>query len=447
MTRRQKIPAAAALLCAVSLALSLLAQAPPKKPPAGKSTAQKQSKSDPAAEALDRLLVRGERANEDQKHAEALEPLQQYLAQRPADAYAHFQLGYAFTGLQRWDDARREYETALGLNEALPEAHMNLGLVLMRSDAAAAAPHFARAAQLMPGRARPHHLHGTALQAAGKLSEAVEAYRAALALDARKYQFHLSLAGALLAAGRAAEAESAFRDTLRLNPDYPPIHLGLAESLIAQRKTPEAAAAMDGYLALNLGDRESRIQLASLFRDLQDFDKSLAELDRADAGLPAPLPRSLTLRIELLILMKDYAAAAARVREAIAASPHVAQLHAMLGRLLLETRDFPAAERALLEALRLDPAHREAPGDLASAYFLGERYAAALAVLDGMNRREPLPPGAWFIRAVCYDKLGQKKEALDAYRKFVELDSRRDADQHFKARQRIRALSLELEKR
>jgi len=424
----------------------LLPAQSPVGQPKPKNSKKPAPRPDPAAEALDRLLTRAESANDNQDYAAAVEPLQQYLALRPSDAFARFQLGYAFTGLQRWEDARREYEKALELDPQMAACHLNLGLILLRTDAAAAVPHFSRAVQLMPGQARPNHLNGTALERIGQLPEAINAYRAATGLDGRKYQFHFSLARALLAAGRTAEAEESFRATLQLNPDLLPAQLGLAESLIAQRKTLLAAGQMSAYLAASPDDRASRMQLASLFRDLKEFDQALAELDRADSGIPAPPPASRKLRIELLILKKDYAAAADRVREAIASSPDDASLHAMLGRLLLETRDFPAAERSLLHALRLNPAHAEAPGDLASVYFLAEKFAAALAVLDQMARRGAIAPGSWFIRAVCYDKLGQKKEALGSYRKFVELDASRDADRDFKARQRIRILAQELEK-
>jgi hypothetical protein len=56
-------------------------------------------------------------------------------------------------------------------------------------------------------------------------------------------------------------------------------------------------------------------------------------------------------------------------------------------------------------------------------------------------------PGPWFIRALCYDKLGQVLPALDAYRKFLELDGNRNPDQVWQANQRIQVLEKIAEKK
>jgi len=70
----------------------------------------------------------------------------------------------------------------------------------------------------------------------------------------------------------------------------------------------------------------------------------------------------------------------------------------------------------------------------------------ALKALDMLAERETPNAPAWFVRAICYDKLRRKPEALAAYQKFIELDGGRDADQNFQARQRIRILRHELKK-
>jgi tetratricopeptide (TPR) repeat protein len=48
------------------------------------------------------------------------------------------------------------------------------------------------------------------------------------------------------------------------------------------------------------------------------------------------------------------------------------------------------------------------------------------------------------VRAICYDKLGQRKEAVEAYGKFLQLDHDANADQDFQARHRIQLLNREL---
>jgi hypothetical protein len=53
--------------------------------------------------------------------------------------------------------------------------------------------------------------------------------------------------------------------------------------------------------------------------------------------------------------------------------------------------------------------------------------------------------GAWFIRALCYDKLNQPQPALDAYQMFLSLDQGQNADQIWQAQERSKVLRKVLE--
>jgi len=63
-----------------------------------------------------------------------------------------------------------------------------------------------------------------------------------------------------------------------------------------------------------------------------------------------------------------------------------------------------------------------------------------LTAMDSIDKQEAPGAGAWFIRALCYDKLNQAQSALEAYRKFLELDQNRNPDQVWQATERIHVL-------
>ena len=63
-----------------------------------------------------------------------------------------------------------------------------------------------------------------------------------------------------------------------------------------------------------------------------------------------------------------------------------------------------------------------------------------MSALDLIAKAETPNAGQWFIRALCYDKLDQVQPALDAYRKFLELDQDKNPDQVWQAKQRIHVL-------
>jgi tetratricopeptide (TPR) repeat protein len=55
-----------------------------------------------------------------------------------------------------------------------------------------------------------------------------------------------------------------------------------------------------------------------------------------------------------------------------------------------------------------------------------------------------LPAPSWYIRASCYDKLGQPAQALDAYQRFLQLNTDQNSDMYFAAASRARELAREV---
>lgn len=428
----------ASLLASSPLGLTAQQKASPKKA----SPSQKEQKPGP----LELLYLQAEDALKKEDYAPAAKALEEYLSSRPEDAIAHFQLGYAYTGLNRSEDAQREYTKAIELDSKLAAAYLNLGLLHLDRDPATAIPPLSKATQLLPGEARPRFLLGLAYERTGNAKAAIESYAAARDLDGKNFDIRFSLGRVLLASGRSAEAEAEFRAALEIRADSAPPRLGLAEALLAQEKLEEAAQQFAAYLEKNPGDQETRLQLASVYLDLGKDEPALAELERAEAAGHHPL-RLYELRADALIRLKKYAEAAASLEKAIELNPDDAMLHARLGRMRLEQRHFPAATRALTAALRLNPDLTDALRDLAATYYLSENYPATLRGIELLAQRETLTAGSWFVRATSYDKLAMKPEALAAYKTFVQLDQGRSERQDFQARQRIRILTRELERK
>jgi Tfp pilus assembly protein PilF len=82
--------------------------------------------------------------------------------------------------------------------------------------------------------------------------------------------------------------------------------------------------------------------------------------------------------------------------------------------------------------------------DLVAAEYLNKNYAATLHGLDVLAQKETPPMGSWFVRATCYDKLGQASPALEAYKKFLEMNKDENSDMYFEATARVRTLTREL---
>ena len=404
-----------------------------------------QSKSTKLANPLNELLDEAKRDIDKNDFEAAIAPLQKVIAEEPNTAYAHFQLAYVFTALKRVDEARAEYERTIAIDPKLSEAYLDLGILLLDKEPRAAVAPLTKAVELRPAESRPRFLLGVAEERSGDLGKAFDSFEGAVRLDPRNFETLEHLGGLYLQLKRPADAEAKFRSVLELQPTNARALLGLAQSLDAQKKA-EAADAFQKYLAVQPSDTAARARLVHLLMDGQEYDAALAELDRADAGKP-PSMDSLRLRADIQITQKKYDDAAATLSRAIALSPNDAQLHGGLGRLYLQKRDFASAEKELKIALRMEPNNLFYWKDLSSTYYLGGNYASAIATLDVIAKTETPGAGAWFIRALCYDKLNQPKPALEAYEKFLELDQDKNPDQVWQAQQRSKVLRRMLEQK
>ncbi len=375
--------------------------------------------------------------------AAALDPLQKYIAQRPDEPYPHFQLGYAYAGLKRADDAKQEFSRAISLDPKMAAAYQNLGLVLMDSDPAAAANAFLHASELQPTESRPRFFAGFSLEHAGKIPEAIEQYRAALALSPKDYEAHFALGRALLRSNDAAGAEEQFRAAIASRGDAAPARLGLATAQLAQKQYEAASDALADYLKLNPGDRSAHFDRASALLNLSRFDEALAELDRSDAGA-TPSAETLKMRGEIYMQQNKWKEAGDALKQAMPLSPQDSELAEWIGHVDIELRDYPSAVRILGQVYTQNPQSADVLRDLSDAFFLNENYAAALDAMDRLAKLETPKPGSWFVRAICYDKLSRKAEAIEAYQKFLDQDSGQHDTQDFQARHRILFLQREL---
>jgi Flp pilus assembly protein TadD len=282
------------------------------------------------------------------------------------------------------------------------------------------------------------------LERSGDLTAAASAFENAVVLDPQDLDTLVHLGEAYLALNRPVNAETKFRNLLERQPQEPRALLGLARSLDSQKKG-EAAGVYQKYLALQPSDTAARARLVHLFLEQQQYDAAYAEMSRTDSGKPSL--ELLKLRADIQIGQKKWDNAIDTLRQALALVPGDAELHGGLGRVYIQKRDFPSAEKELRMAIHLDGKNLVYWKDLSSAFYLGGDCAATLGTLDEIAKVEQPAAGTWFIRALCYDKLKQLKPALEAYQKFLDLDQEKNPDQVWQARERSKVLRRMLEQK
>jgi len=419
----------------------------PNKTQGGSQGTVAGSRRQKLANPLNDLLQEAQRDIEKKDFSSAIDPLQKFIAAQPDVAYGHFELAYVFTALQKFDEARVEYERAIAIDPKMAEAYLNLGILFIERDPAMAIPNLRKAVELLPAQSRPRYLLGVAQENAKDYSAAAESFEGAHRLDPHNLEPILHLANLYIRLQRPADAEAKFRSILESQPNDAQALLGVAECLAAQKK-PDAADAYRNYLAVHPTDSAARARLVHLLVEQQQYDLALAELNRAEtdqgANVAANLD-SLKMRADIQIVQKKWDDSIVTLKKAIALSPRDAQLHGGLGRIYLQKRDYPDALKELKTALQLDAKNVAYWKDLSSSYYLSGDCTSTLATLDEIAKLETPGSGAWFLRGLCYDKLNQPKPALDAYQKFLSLDQGQNADQVWQAQERSKVLRNVLE--
>lgn len=397
-------------------------------------------------QALYDLLVKAKGEADGRNYAAAEADYVKYLAQKPDDAVAHFDLGYVYTAEHQTDKAIAEYRKAIVLDPKMMAAHLNLGMSLLTEDPKEAIAPLQKVVEMNYAFERGHFALGVAEERSGSTAAAQKEYTVAVRLDPNDAEARAALGRLLLAESKGSAAETEFRELLRLKPNDPEGELGLAQSLVLQKRAADAAAALGNYLKANPADTKAQVMEAALLFQLGKNDDALAALDRAAKHGPETLD-ALKLRSEIYFTKRDWAKAAAVLRKAELLAPQDAVIHARLGHVLLETQDYANAAQELVRSLQLDASSTDTLRDLISAEYLGKNFTGALAALDLLAKRVSLNAGAWFVRGSCYDHLNEPKAALDAYNKFLAMNTNRNSDQYFEAAARARFLAHQLKQK
>ena len=181
----------------------------------------------------------------------------------PSNPRANLNLGQCLANDNRWTEAARQFEAALGLQPNYVAAHYNLALVYTQMGRLNdASTHFAFALRLNPDLAEAAYDWGTALANAGRAAEAIGKFQHALRLDPNDARFHYNLGNALVTLGRAAEAIPHYRTAVRLAPIHANAHFNLANALFEAGRAAEAATEYETVLRLTPGDPEATRSLA-----------------------------------------------------------------------------------------------------------------------------------------------------------------------------------------
>jgi tetratricopeptide (TPR) repeat protein len=197
------------------------------------------------------------------------------------DPRVHSALAHAYAEAGRIAEATEHFATAVRLDSTFT-GHYDLATILLAARRwEDAERHFTEALTLRPRSAEAAFGLGVARHQAGRLGDAIKAYRAAIDAGWRYRDAHYNLARALATNGERAPAVAEYRRALELDPRDAEAHSGLGAVLAAENQIKDAVAHFRSALAIDPDLHSALIDLAWI----------LATSDHAEIRDPAAAVR------------------------------------------------------------------------------------------------------------------------------------------------------------
>lgn len=201
------------------------------------------------------ILLRGGIAMaEDGRFDEAKQALRRAVHYDSTMAEAHFRLGFLHEMEDSLAAAKQDYARAVALDSTLAAARFNLGLLLAREgDYAKAIPEFHATIRMHPPSPLaplPHYCLGTVYGLQGRIDEAIEEYRKALALDPNLAHAHNELGRLYLRQGRLPDAVASLQRAVALDSTLAAARYNLSTAYARAGRRAAAAAEMQKFKEL-----------------------------------------------------------------------------------------------------------------------------------------------------------------------------------------------------
>lgn len=410
------------------------------------------------------------------KNAEAVELLERAVALDPQFAMAHARIGYAYTVTWDYaDKAKPHLERAFRLSDRLTEKdrlYIAAWYSIASLDSEGAIRSFREIIAKYPLEIEAHLRLARLLRGEGRMEEAVEACRQALAVDAGSKDIYNTLGMTYAEMSRHDEAISMFRRYIELAPGEPNAHDSLGMGYQWAGRYGEAIQSYQQALALDPKFEVAIIHLGNTYFQQGRYREAVAEYRRYVETAPTDSERARGYdSIAFVLWKKGEFDEAARIAERgvrydrtrressflVAASrgnlAEAAKIHEEIGgRRFRPSRGARISERVFhytaghldlksgrateavehfKAALRHRPHiwHVDSFEDcLANAYLELGRLDEAVAEYERILRLNPNYPLAHYRLARAYEQKGEEEKARDAYGRFLQTWKEADAE-------------------
>ena len=301
-----------------------------------------------------------------------------------------------------------------------------LGKAQLRTrDAVGARESFGKTVELVPASPRGPYLVGLALRAQGKPAEAKQQFEKALAMAPSFTEPLEQLASMSFVEKNPQAAVARIERQALLEPKSAAIQYLLGRAYQAGGDTKQAEKAFLKAIELNPQASQAYVSLGQMYGASKDYDRSIAELDKALAARPDQ-PAALMLKSIAQHMKGDTTGAREGYEKLVKANPRFAPAANNLAWMLAEDGPGQDLKRALLLA---QAARDAAPQDPQVADTLGwvhykqGAYPAAEALLREAAEKLPTNAEVLYHLGMAQAKMSRNDEARASLAKSLELQA------------------------
>lgn len=309
-------------------------------------------------------------------------------------------------------DATTAYDRALQLEPLNPEALVNKAEMLRDQNQPAAALKLIQTAfEQQPDNRQLHILYTQLLFAAEKPDSAVEQAQLLIDNNLKDHQLTYYLGLLMLENEQLDSAEAVLQSLFDLKPDDSSPHFYLGH--ISQSREDNAQA-VEHYLSVRHGNNilSALSRMTALLNDPEQRDFIEVKLQEARSALPELSSRIYNLEAEWLNIHNFAQDAEALLEEALTAHPGDTNL--LYARaMLVESYDFPQAEKDLRQILQQNPDNSMAKNALGYTLTLHtERFQEAYELISSALKSEPEDPAILDSMGWVLHLMGRSEEGL-----------------------------------
>ncbi len=348
-------------------------------------------------------MARGLALYENGRMAEALLAFREAADADRASPMPDFGVGIVCAALGWLDRAEDALGAALSKRPAFPEAHDELGDILLRRRSfRAAESHYRRAIALRPSYVEAHLGLGLSFATQRMFPEARHAYEVAFALDPSTSAAHRSLGEVHAWEGDLAAAIAAYERALALDPDSVPALYGMGLAKLRQRATAEAIETLERVVALDPRHKSGWHNLA-----------------RACAASARPeLAESAMAEFEALHELDEKLKPHLRRLEA---DPTDLPARYAMAKVYLRAERMPDAMRELDRMLAIDPTFAPALDARVRIHLSLSEWGEGHVWAARLTRARPDNVMAFLYLGMAAGAVGAVDEAVGAYRRAIQI--------------------------